>query len=377
MLFHNASVQTEARILTAVGLAVTVLMGIVAAVFTIAPLSRESKDTLRVVLESPYVGEGVDSGTSVMMHGVKVGEVLSVANLPDGGVRLLADLDRAPTQGLTDAVEFDFRPANYFGVTGINLRQPAGGSALVDGAVLRRAPVGNATLQALLGRLGEVSHGVLTPQLIDVVERATTYTDGLDPLLETMLVVADTFARVQTESTATLLTNATGISVAFPGFVTAAISTGDQYLHGGLDGVSEDFFRNTYVPTIDFSASELFGAVGKLVSSHSTELSPLTSMIKVLTDIGPGLVPSDAVSDTAREYRMRLENLFAGPPDRRAVNVRVILDSLPGVAAPLQAAGGLPPIAPAPIPAPVPVPVPAPVPLPAEGPLTPEGGVPQ
>jgi hypothetical protein len=167
--------------------------------------------------------------------------------------------------------------------------------------------------------------------------------DGLDPLLETMLVVANSFANVQTVSTARLLTNATGLSVAFPGFVNGAVSTGDLFLHAGLDNATEDFFRNTYKPTIDYAATELFGAAGKLISSHSTELAPLTDMIKVLTDIGPGLVPSEAIADTAREYRMRLERLFAGPPDRRAVNVRVILDSLPGVAAPVEAVGGLPP----------------------------------
>ena len=145
------------------------------------------------------------------------------------------------------------------------------------------------------------------------------------------------------------------------------MTTGDQFLHAGLDGVSEEYFQNTHRPAIDFTATELFGAMGKLVRSHSTELAPLTDMIKILTDIGPGLVPSDAVSDTAREYRMRLERLFSGPPDRRAVNVRVILDSLPGIAAPMQATGTLPP-APALSPAPA---------LPAETANAVEGGAPR
>ena len=338
MLFHRSSAQTEARILTVIGLAVVSIAAVTAMAVVVQP-SGDARDALQVVIESPYVGQGVEAGTPLMMHGVKVGQVTQVSSMPSGGVRLEADLDRGPTAGLTDTVGFDFRPVNYFGVTGINLRQNPGGNALVDGTVVTTAPAGNSTLQALLARLGEVSHGVLTPRLIDVVERATTYTDGLDPLLETMLVVADAFANTQTVSTATLLTNATGISVAFPGFVQAATSTGDQFLHGGLDGADEDFFQNTYRPTIDFAATELFGAAGRLVSSHSTELAPLTNMIKILTDIGPGLVPSDAIADTAREYRQRLERLFTGPPDRRAVDVRVILDSFPAVAAPLEAVG--------------------------------------
>jgi hypothetical protein len=71
-------------------------------------------------------------------------------------------------------------------------------------------------------------------------------------------------------------------------------------------------------------------------------LAPLTDMIKVLTDVVPGLVPPDAIADTARELRTRLEKLFAGSPGQRAINFRVVLDSLPGVAAPINAVGGTP-----------------------------------
>lgn len=342
MLFHKASALTESRITTFIGFAVTLVVALTTVVTVGNPGSNGTDEALRVVIESPYAGQGVDTGTEVLMHGVKVGEVTSVSSLPNGGVRMETALQRGPTAGLTDAVGFDFRPANYFGVTAIDLHQKPDGAPLVDGAMIRTAPAGNFTMQALLARLGDVSHGTLTPRLIDVVDRATTYVDGLAPLLETMLVVANSFADVQEVDTARLLTNATGLSVAFPGFVHAATTTGDQFLHAGLDGVSEEYFQHSLQPSIDFVATDLFGAIGKLVSSHSTELTSLTDMIKILTDIAPGLVPSDTISDTARDYRMRLERLFAGPPDRRAVNVRVILDDFPGIAAPMQATGTLP-----------------------------------
>jgi hypothetical protein len=147
-------------------------------------------------------------------------------------------------------------------------------------------------------------------------------------------------ANVQNVSTAQLMTNATGISVAFPGFVNATTDLGDHFVHASLDNVTEDFFQNTYKPTIDITSTGLFGAVGNLVSTHSTDLAPLTDMIKVLTDVAPGLVPSDAIADTAVELRTRLQKLFEGTPDRRAVNVKVVLDSLPGVAAPIEAVAG-------------------------------------
>ena len=352
MLFRKVSQEEETRLLTMIGMVVVAVAGAVAAVVIMAPFSARPADLLSVVIESPYAGQGVEPGTALMMHGVKVGEVRQVTSLPSGGIRLKTDLQSGPTHGLTDAMRVDFRPLNYFGVTGINLLQGQGGQALTDGAFIRVTPTGNFTLQALLQRLGEISHGVLTPQLITVIERATTYLDGLDPLLETMLVVANSVAKVQTVSTDRLMTNATGISVAFPGLVDSAIKTGDGYLHGALNGASEDYFQHTYKPTIDLASTDLFGAAGRLVGSHSTDLAPLTDMIKVLTAVAPGVIPPDAIADTAREYRERLQRLFAGPPDRRAVNVRIILDSLPGVAAPLDALGAAP-VSPADAPGPV------------------------
>lgn len=341
MLFRKAE-DSEARILTVVGMSVLTCVAVTAAVIIVDPFGGRPDDLLNISIESPYVGEGVEAGTDLVMHGVKVGEVKRVTSMPGGGVRMDADLQRGPTTGLTDAMLIDFRPANYFGVTGINLRPGQGGHALANNAVIATAPVGNFTLQALLARLGDISHGVLTPKLIDVIDRTTTYIDGLDPLLETMLVVANSVANVQTVSTAQLLTNATGISVAFPGFIDAATKTGDDYLHGGLDGATEDYYRNTYSPTVELASTDLFGAAGKLVGSHSEDLAPLTNMIKVLTDVAPGVIPSDEIAGTATELRTRLERLFSGPPERRAVNVRIILDSLPGVAAPIDAIGASP-----------------------------------
>jgi hypothetical protein len=342
MLFRKVSDDSEVQILAVIGMFVLICAAVVSGLVIGDPFGSRPADLLDLTIESPFVGEGVQPGTALLLHGVAVGNVTEVTSMPAGGVRVQAAIQRGPTVGLTDTVRIDFRPANYFGVTGINLNPGQGGRPLADGVLIRVTPIGNFTLQALLARLGDISHGVLTPKLIDVIDRTTTYVDGLDPLLETMLTVADSIARVQNVRTAQLLTNATGISVAFPGFVDAAIATGDQFLHGGLDGATEDYYRNTYSPTVKLASTDLFGAAGKLVGSHGEDLAPLTNMIKILTDVAPGVIPSDEISDTATELRTRLERLFSGPADRRAVNVRVVLDSLPGVAAPLGAVGVAP-----------------------------------
>ncbi len=342
MLFHRASPQQESRILGWIGMLTVLSVGIVAIMLWRSPYGESVKSALRVTLDATYIGHGVDTGTALMMHGVKIGEVTSVAHAADGRVRLDTSIDRAQGTGLTDTFSVDFRSANYFGITAINVIPGSGGRPLADGSVIDIVPAGNFTLQSFLSRVGAISNGVLDQHAIDVIAKATHFTDSLDPFLETVLTVSETFARVQNVSTATLLANATGIAVALPAFAGSAINFGDHYVHAGLDNRSEVYFNKLFLPSINLIAFDLFGVIGKLEASHSTELAPVTDLVKQLTDVAPGLVPSDEIADTARELRTRLERLFAGTPDRRAVDVHVILDSLPAVASTVDVLGGIP-----------------------------------
>lgn len=348
MLFRKTD-EDEARTLTVLGMVIVVGLAVTAVLIVVSPFGSAPKDRLSVTIDTPYVGQGVATGTTVIMHGVKVGVITSVSNLPSGGVRLDADLQAGPTVGLTDTFGVDFRPANYFGVTGVNLTQGQGGRPLRDGMSIQAVPRGNFTLQTLLSRLSDITHGVVTPQLISVIDRATRYLDGLNPLLETMLTVADAVNKVQTVSTAQLLTNATGLSIAFPAFVDAATHAGDEFDNSGLvvfdhtgGEVTPDFWKQHYLPTVQLAAHGLFGAVGKLESSHVEELLPATEMVKMLTDTVPGLVRPTDIADTLVELRTRFEKLYGGTPEQRAVQVHIVLDSLPGVAAPLDAMGATP-----------------------------------
>jgi MlaD protein len=338
MLFRKKSERSETRILTAVGVVTAVCLGAVFTGVFADPIGGRGDDQIGIVIESPYSGRGVRAGTPVLLHGVEVGEVTDVKTFPGGAVRVAADLQRGPAASLTNTIGIDFRPANYFGVTGVNLRPGDGGQPLTNGSRIVTTPAGNFTLQAMLSRLGEISHGVFTPQLIEVIEKTTTYTDSLDPLLETVVVVSDALTRVQTVSTAQLLRNTAGISVAFPGFLDATTRLGDGF-QKPMRGYRQEWWDGIIGPTLKFVADSFFGAIGKVIGSHSVDLAPVTDMIKAFTDVVPGLVPPDAIADTARELRNRLERLFAGPPDRRAISVRVILDSLPGLQAPMAAMG--------------------------------------
>lgn len=332
--------------MTLVGIGFVVCVVVAGLLIAINPFGGRSADDISVTIDTPYVGQGVIAGTKVVMNGIAVGKVTAISNVAAGGVRLTADLQKKPIAGLTDSMQIDFRPINYFGVTGVNIIAGGAGGPLRDGMQLHVVPAGNHTLQALLFRLGEVSTGVLTHQLIEVIDRATRYTDALNPLIETALIVGDAVAQVQTVSTERLLVHAAGLSVAFPPFVDSVLHTGSEFINddrnvqGRSHGdATDEEWQNLYIPTQELAAGGLFAKIGQLLSSRTGELLPVTDSIKALTDAVPPLLRPEGFSETLAELRSRFEKMYAGTPEQPAVQVRVVLDRLPGVAAPMNAMG--------------------------------------
>ncbi|MGV0870644.1 mammalian cell entry protein [Mycolicibacterium sp. XJ879] len=371
--------ETQERILALIGTAV-VLCAVVAVLIAAAnPLAQRSPERISVAITTPYVGQGIEPGSAMVMHGVEVGEVTDVAIMRDGDVRLVTDLQKRPIAGLTDTMQIDFRPINYFGVPGINVIPSPDGQPLRDGSQISLVPKGNFTLSQLLTQLGSVSDAALTPQLINVVDRVTRYTDGLNPLLETLLIATTAVADVQTVSTAHLLANTTSSLTALPPLVQAFVdgaarhvdfdyyperssappppaTTGPKLEPPFVEWVSikdfadesEDYVNNVMKTYLDIAADGLFAAVGKLESSHVDDLLPMIDGLKSVTDTVPALLRPDDVAQTLAEIRSRFETLYQGNGEQRALQVRILLDSLPGVAAPL---GVMPPPPAAPPPA--------------------------
>jgi hypothetical protein len=345
LLFHT-SPQSETRILTIIGAAVALCCTGAAALYFANPFAGRADDRVSVAIDTPYVVQGVAPGTAVIMHGVEVGKVTSVSSLPGQGVRLDVGLQKTPVAGLTDAMQIDFRPTNYFGVTGVNITPGTGGQALRDGMQINTVPTGNFTIQALLSRLSDLSTKVITPQLIDVIDRTTRYTDALNPLIETLLIATNTVAEVQTVPTARLLSNATGLSVVFPSLLNSvtdvgdAISNGDgNFMRKGIAEETPEQWRARVV-SVEAAGHGLFGSIGRLESSHVADLLPLVNGIETLSDTAPTLLRPVGLGDMLVELRSRFEKLYAGTPEQRALQVRIVLDSLPGVAAPLGVMGG-------------------------------------
>ncbi len=329
----------ETRILTRVGLALLIgVLALGAAVAAYRPLARDTASLTALTVDTPYVGQGVKAGTPVIMFGARVGEVAALAARPGGGVRLHLRLQPEPTAGLTDRLDLDFRPANYFGVTGVNLTPgPAGGEPLHDGMHLVIAPRGNHTMPSLLSRLGEITDGVVTPQLIEVLDRAGRYVDGLAPLAETMLQVANTVAAVQTVGAGRLVRNLAGVTVAAPVFVDGATALVGRIADTPLSdpAMTEEFFTERFLATVNLASTGLFGTVGTLAGSHVDDLLPLTEVIRTLTGPIPSIAAAPDIAATLVELRTRFERMYEGSGEQRALRVQLALDSLPGIAAPL------------------------------------------
>lgn len=377
MTLLHASAESETRTLTRIGIVVVLVAVLATTLYLVVdPFGRKPSDVISLAIDTPYVGQGVAVGTPVIMHGLKIGQVESVGSIPGGGVQLHTDLQPEPTRGLTDGMGIDYRPSNYFGVTGINVIPAASGQPLRSGMHISIKPNGNFSLQALLYRLGSLSQGVFDQRLISVIERATRYADGLNPLLETALIVANSVAKVQTVSTERLLKNTTGLSVAFPGFVDSLTSTGNDFLHTWFVDFDSDkykknwkvwpalddqqrakyeanvnlwrttlsndqYYAKHWLPLFDTARTDFFSRVGYLEGSHINDLFPVLDNLRVLLDTVPHTLSPDSFADTMTQIRERFERMYAGSADQRALQVRIILDRLPGVAAPLnQIMGG-------------------------------------
>lgn len=368
----RVSEQKQNRIFVMIGAGFVAILLILALLYTtvINPSGKTPKDTITVAFDTPFVGQGVNSGTAVILHGVEVGKVTEVSRTDGDRVRLDVELQQAPTKGLTDAVGIDFRPANYFGVTGVNLIPADHGQLLANGSSITIEAAGNLTLQTLLFRLGEITHDVVTPKLISVMDRATRYTDALNPLFETMIQVSTTVTDIQTVPTEQLLRNTTAAMVGVPAFLDGAINAGQGYIWNAIgahvdaddiraqtrylkyyDKQKTDYFNSALA---DLQADpdkfvygrlreyfvgakfDLFSKFGDLEGSHTYDLFPMLASVKALADVVPRLVQPEDLGNKLGELRSRLTRMYEGSGDQRALQVHVVLDQLPGVQAPLS-----------------------------------------
>ncbi|MET7773190.1 Mce family protein [Nocardia sp. NPDC005366] len=309
----------------------------------------DEPEGLALNIDVPYVGPGVGTGTKVILHGAEVGEVTGLDKTRPDTVRMTVTLEPGEIGGLTDAFDLDFRPQNYFGITAVNLVDRPGGGALMAGRTLDRVPAGDFTMSTMLEKGSVAIDGTLTTSMVRSLDKVVRYTDGLTPLIQSGIVFADRVAATQQTLPTELLRYANDILAVLPAFSAEAIDSlayvYDSVYNRKPDGSIgvDDAFMDYSDAGLGLAANSLFGKAGRLLASHGTELTPMTLLVKALTDAMPRMLDGGAAPAKSRELIDRYSAAFSGPGDSRTLNLRLVLDDLPMIAAPL-ALTGLPPM---------------------------------
>ncbi|MFE2996953.1 Mce family protein [Nocardia sp. NPDC059246] len=343
--FLRGTDSQQARVVNVAAAAVIVVVtiAIVAAVW-VRP-RYEKPDGLPVSVDVPYVGPGVGKGTKVILHGAEVGEVSGLDRTRSGSLRMSLLLRPDQIHGLTDSFEVDFRPENYFGITAVNLVSKSGGGNLVADRVLDRMPAGDFTMSTMLEKGSLAIDGTLTESMITTLDKVIRYTDGLTPLIQTGIVVADRAAKTQQAMPSELLGRANDILAVLPAFsgqtVDALWALFDISFNKAPDGSFhvDDEAMDQADQGLYLAANNLFGSAGRLLASHQTELTPVTQLVQALTDTVPQLLDGGAALGKLSTLVDRYNGVFSGPDGAKTLNLRLVLDNLPMLAAPLALTG--------------------------------------
>ncbi|WP_433598270.1 Mce family protein [Nocardia sp. CA-135953] len=336
--------QTLVLNLTAAGVIVVVALVLVAYLWVYPRL--ETADTLDLAVDVPAVAPGIHTGTKVILRGAEVGEVKGLTRHQDDSVRMSLSLQPGEIQGLTDAFDLDFRPENYFGVSAVNLVGKPTGDPLQSGQVLDRMPSGDFTMSTMIEKGSLVVNGTLTQSMIATLDKVIRYTDGLTPMIQTGIVVADRMSQTQQAMPSVLLADLNRTLTVLPGFSQQAIDalynmydndSQKKSQQGSLD--DEKVWWADMNEGLDLVLGGLFSAAGKLLESHMGELTPATQMVTALTSAVPNLLDGGAAASKLSQLVDRYGKAYSGPEGSKTLNMRVVLDDLPSFTTPMTLIG--------------------------------------
>ncbi|NMN96692.1 Mce family protein [Antrihabitans stalactiti] len=333
--FLRGTDAQQARIVNITAAAFVAVLAVVAiAVFWVYPHVKP-EEGLHLSVDVPSVAPGVRVGSKVILHGAEIGEVTSLEKAASG-VRLALALEPGDVQGLTDTFDVDFRPANYFGITAVNVVSKPGGSALSRGEVLNKLPTGDFTMSTMLEKGSLVVSGTLTDSMISTLDKMIRYANGLTPMIQTGIVVGDRVAATQQAVPSQLMADLNATLDVMPAFSSQALDTlynlfvgTTNRLPDGSLGVDDAFMTETNQAMV-LASGDLFGAAGTLLASHGAELTPVTGIVQAMTDVVPGLLGGTDGISTLTALVDRYQRAFTVTPDGATANLRIIVDEMPG-----------------------------------------------
>ncbi|WP_280251901.1 MlaD family protein [Nocardia abscessus] len=328
----------RARVLGAVAILLAV---IVAGAWRTAPDSRPA-DEIDVTLLVGHVGAGIGPGTDVRLDGVRVGSVSAIDFAGHSRQRIDVTLSGSQLFGLTDAVSVDYAPGNLFGVSAIELRARGGGAALSDGSTVDLTAddsVRDATLAALLKSTGLLTDSVLTPKLVELLNRTSRDLSAFTPLLEAVGSTVRSFAETQQLPPSYLFDQFGSALTGLPPMLTGAVDVlnaayTNQYLRSpeNLEQFSEMWTNVQY---------QLLPVATRLLSTARQHFGDLPPILMVVLDrLSASISTPDRSTRQLSELLTRLGVAFHDTPEGPVLDASVELDVVPGLAAPLASVLG-------------------------------------
>jgi len=337
--FLIGSDRQRQRVLRRSG-AIVIVLAVAAALiglYVVPALKPADSDVLTVTIDTTAVGPGVEAGTDVVMFGAPVGRVASLGVDELGMTSVTLELDRSAVAGLGRDFGIDFRPKNYFGITGVNISDVGNAAAgeVRDGDRLNRSAGADYTMSTMIEQGSDVANGSLVPETMAAIKRVLVYTSAFEPLIHTGVVLADVVERTQREMPAELLAKYDAIVDALPPFLDGSISALFHFYNSELRAAGDEV-QNNFTSTLKAISDNFFSMVGRLLKSNQANLTSTVEMAteaaSVLPAIGQGVLTPVTVRDLVRN----LDGSFATKGDGTTVlKVNLALESLPSLAVPL------------------------------------------
>lgn len=341
--FLIGSEQHRKHVLRRTGLFVivaAVTLGLILG-FVVPALTPRDDRLMSVTIDAPAVGPGVENGTEVMLRGAPIGKVTGLHVNSDGTSSITVDLERSLAHGMGQDFVVDFRPKNYFGITGINVVDPGDQASgeLTDGDRVIRRDISDYTMSTMIEQGSDVANGALVPDTMNAIKRVLVYTAAFEPLIHTGVVFADVVARTQQQTPAYLLDRYNDIVTALPPFADGALSAIDSFYNSALRPAGEQV-QNNFTITLKAISDNFFSMVGRLLVSNQGNLVPLVNTVTAAASVLPAVGEGVVTPVTVRELLSRLDGAFTrGGDGQQVLKIRLALQSLPAMAGPIA---GLP-----------------------------------
>ncbi len=315
-----------------------VAIAVIVAVVAGYALYRElrTEDGLHIALHTEQIGDGVLAGTPVRVDGVQVGTVTDIEPDERGTQRISLRLDRSQLHGIDDSLQVDYAPANLFGISEIELRRGAGGSALRDDSVIdltgsRADAIFDATMGSMLRTLSQTGDSVLTPQMATVISQVSHDMKAFTPLAQSIIEVAQIVTDNQRMPPSEL---AARLGPAFYGAGNFA----------GANEVMVDMIRNiprlqnnreSFDAGVRMHTEKLLPGIANLGAVLGQDLSGTTDMLVPVLRLLAQMVPTPQQSGAdLTEFLRRLRAAMPDTPNGPVLNAEIDLSGMP-VLAPL------------------------------------------